>query len=178
MVFKKGHKPAKKSAAKKQPASADTSDFFVKFGIKNEMKSNLSVLYYLVSQLIKDLSKMNGLRQKKALLRMDLFETMVSLRLNIDLMERHLPSKEFEALKKKIEEISKYAKKEEKKAESQKPKILPSEKIKEKKEPIKDEPEMPKKEDSLYEKASDSEKKELDKLRKELEDISNQLKGN
>jgi hypothetical protein len=179
MVFKKGHKPLNKKvvAAKKQ--STDVSDFYVKFGVKSEMKNNLSNLSYLISTLKHDLEMVNNFRAKKAYLRKELYETLISLRLNIDNLERHMPSKEFEALKNKIAEISKYAKKE---IVAKKPEIKPKPIIEKKaEEPKKIEASKPKpiieKKAQEYEGASDKEKRELEMLKKDLEDISNQLRS-
>lgn len=179
MVFKKGHVPVKKSAVANKKQLNDISDFYVKFGIKTDMKNNLSTLSYLVSTLKKDLNAVNNLREKKAFLRKELYETLISLRLGIDSMERHMPSKEFEALKNKIEEISKYAKKEAVK----KPEIKKIEKKIEK--PVEVIKEVPKsyepikaeKKPDTLDNASDKEKRELELLKKDLEEISNQLRN-
>ncbi|MDD4352931.1 MAG: hypothetical protein PHN56_00585 [Candidatus Nanoarchaeia archaeon] len=188
MVFKKGHTLVKKkSSVIKTPTISkkqlnDVSDYYVKFGIKNDMKNNLSNLSYLVATLKNDLNIINNLRGKKAFLRKELYETLISLRLNVDSLERHMPSKEFEALKNKIEEISKYAKKEtvkksepSKKIEKPAPVIKP-EVIKKEFDIKKPEPVIEKKSD-LYNNASDKEKKELEALKRDLEEISNQLKN-
>jgi hypothetical protein len=189
MVFKKGHVPVrkksktvKKSSKVNKNKSIDISDFYVKFGIKNDMKNNLSNLSYLVATLKKDLSIVNNFRKKKAFLRKELYETLISLRLGVDSLEQHMPSKEFEALKNKIAEISKYAKKEIVKKIKAKPvkKIVVSkpEPVKVIKEAFKKPEPVVEKKSSLYDNASDKEKKELELLRKDLEDISNQLKEN
>ncbi len=179
MVFKKGHKPVnkKKDSVMKKPAS-DVSDFYVKFGVKSDMKANLSNLSYLIATLKNDLWHINNLRGKKAYLRKNLYEMLISLRLGADSLERHLPSKEFEALKNKIEEINRFAKKEavKKQAVAEKkpeivniPKPVVAEKVQQSKkivEEIKDD----------FAGASDKERKELEKLKADLEEISKQLK--
>lgn len=187
MVFKKGHAPIKKksNAVKKaskviKTKSNDVSDFYVKFGIKKDMKTNLTTLSYLISTLKKDLGLVNNFRQKKAFLRKELYETLISLRLGIDSLEKHMPAEEYEALKNKIAEISKYAKK----IVAPKPEVKKVEKVIEKPKPVeaikeafkKPEPAIEKK-SSLIDNASDKERKELEMLRKDLEDISNQLKN-
>ncbi len=179
MVFKKGHKPAnkKKDSAIKKPAS-NVSDFYVKFGVKSDMKNNLSNLSYLIATLKNDLWHINNLRGKKAYLRKNLYEILISLRLGVDSLERHLPSKEFEALKNKIEEISRFAKKEaakkpaiEKKLEIAKvSEPVVAEKVQQ---PIKKIVEEIKDD---FAGASDKERKELEKLKADLEEISKQLK--
>jgi len=85
MVFKKGHTPVnkKKDYTVKKPES-DVSDFYVKFGVKSDMKANLSNLSYLVSTLKNDLWHINNLRGKKAYLRKNLYEILISLRLGAD----------------------------------------------------------------------------------------------
>jgi gas vesicle protein len=173
MVFKKGHKPAnkKKDSAIKKPAS-NVSDFYVKFGVKSDMKNNLSNLSYLIATLKNDLWHINNLRGKKAYLRKNLYEILISLRLGVDSLERHLPSKEFEALKNKIEEISRFAKKE----AAKKPEIAKvSEPVVAKKvqQPIKKIVDEIKDD---FAGASDKERKELEKLKADLEEISKQLK--
>jgi hypothetical protein len=172
MVFKKGHAPVKKGSSISKKQSNDISDFFVKFGIKSDMKNNLSNLSYLIATLKKDLSLINDLREKKAFLRKELYETLISLRLNIDSMERHMPSKEFEALKNKIGEISKYAKKE------KIPKVIKFDKAIKKPAEFAKKPEIiVKKNSSMINNASDKEKKELELLKKDLEEISRQLRN-
>ncbi|MFA5333819.1 MAG: hypothetical protein WC376_04975 [Candidatus Nanoarchaeia archaeon] len=184
MVFKKGHVPVKKKSAEKKASDVikkkedDISDFYVKFGIKNDMKNNLSNLSYLIATLKKDLSLVNNLRGKKAFLRKELYETLISLRLNIDSFERHMPAKEYEALKNKILEISKYAKKElDKKPEVKKVERIIPKPVEAIKEAIKKPEPVSEKKSSLFDGASDKEKKELETLRKDLEDISEQLRN-
>jgi len=179
MVFKKGHKPANKKGTPDKKVSNDISDIYVKFGVKAEMKNNLSNLAYMIATLKKDLGIIDNLRVKKAFLRKELYETLVSLRLNMDSMENHMPSKEFEALKKKLEEINRYAKKEAaKKPEVKKKEIkAPAPKPA----PVAVKKEEPKivaeKVSGMYDGASDKEKKELEALKKDLEDISSQLRN-
>jgi hypothetical protein len=185
MVFKKGHAPVKKKSISSKKTNIlvknklnDISDFFVKFGIKDDMKNNLSNLSYLIATLKKDLSIINTLRGKKAFLRKELYETLISLRLNVDYLEKHMPSKEFEALKNKIQEISKYAKKEiEKKPEVKKTEKIIEKPVEVKKEIIKNPEPVVEKKSSIFDVASDKEKKELETLKKDLENISNQLKN-
>jgi hypothetical protein len=178
MVFKKGHVPVKKMSADAKKQLNDISDFYVKFGIKNDMKNNLTNLSYLVATLKKDLGIINNLREKKAFLRKELYETLISLRLGIDSMEKHMPSKEFEALKNKISEINKYAKKD----ASKKPEFEKIEKeilkpiVIKKEFSKKTEPVISKKSE-MIDNASDKEKKELELLKKDLEEISNQLRN-
>jgi hypothetical protein len=171
MVFKKGHAPIKKGSSISKKQSNDISDFFVKFGIKSDMKNNLSNLSYLIATLKKDLSLINDLREKKAFLRKELYETLISLRLNVDSMERHMPSKEFEALKNKIGEISRYAKKE------KIPEIIKINKAIKEPSVVKKPEIAAKKNSSLINNASDKEKKELELLKKDLEEISKQLRN-
>ena len=187
MVFEKGHKPFNKK--KGAEAQHEFGNFFVKFGVKNNVKGNLSSLSYLISELKKDLSIINNFRQKKAVLRKEFYEVLVSLRMNMDSMEKYMPSKEFEALKRTVEEISKFAIKQEKeRAVYEAPKrmeriradrIIPREKPREvvdiKKEFTRKPEPVVKKKDDFYESASDAEKRELELLKKDLEEISRQL---
>jgi len=173
MVFKKGHKPVnkKKDSVMKKPAS-DVSDFYVKFGVKSDMKANLSNLSYLIATLKNDLWHINNLRGKKAYLRKNLYEMLISLRLGADSLERYLPSKEFEALKNKIEEIDRFAKKEavRKPEIANVPKPAVVEKVQQSRKIVEEA-----KDD--FAGASDKERKELEKLKADLEEISKQLKG-
>ncbi len=173
MVFKKGHTPVnkKKDYTVKKPES-DVSDFYVKFGVKSDMKANLSNLSYLVSTLKNDLWHINNLRGKKAYLRKNLYEILISLRLGADSLERYLPSKEFEALKNKIEEIDRFAKKEavRKPEIANVPKPAVVEKVQQSRKIVEEA-----KDD--FAGASDKERKELEKLKADLEEISKQLKG-
>ncbi|MDD2678403.1 MAG: hypothetical protein PHS81_00785 [Candidatus Nanoarchaeia archaeon] len=185
MVFKKGHKPVRrkseiKSSAKPVSKSVnDVSDFYVKFGVKHDIKRNLSNISYLISELKKSLGTIAGFREKKALLRKELYETIISLRLNLDLMDKHMPSKEFDALKKKLDEIEKFAVKKDagvKMAVAEKKETVAEKKPEDKKaREIKKPAPIIKKKDDLYAGASDAEKKELEALKKDLEEIKSQL---
>jgi len=156
----------------------EISNYYIRIGVDGKFSGKLSNMSHYVKELKKTFEEIKSLKYKKAILRRDFFENMISLRLNIDKFRNHLPSEEFKKLQAQLVEIEKYQKLFEK--EKPKKKTVSVEKKKEvvkKAEPVKEK--VVKKEiveeDPVYSNALDSEKKELELLKKDLEEINAQL---
>lgn len=158
-------------------------NYYTKIMVGGRFTNELSNASYLVKELKRTRNSMNNFRQRKAELRKEFFETLISLRLNMDALLNHLPHHEASVLKKKIEQIEKYEKnrkklkKEDKEKKVKKKKVKKKKaKIKKKKEEKKVEAPKPVKKKSIMDDALESEKKELELLKKDLENISRELK--
>jgi hypothetical protein len=96
------------------------SDYYVKLGLAGEFNNGLSNISYLMKEWKRTRNAMHNFRQQKAQLRKEFYETLISLRLNMDKLKSHLPEHEARKLMKKIEDIKKYAKEKKKKKEKEK----------------------------------------------------------
>jgi hypothetical protein len=152
--------------------------YYVKFKVSPEFGAGLSNLSYRIRELKQIINMMNSSRQNKAELRKELYESLISLRLNADKFKGMMPSHEVEMLEKKLREINQFAKKyvEEKKIDvfpdikSEMPK-----QFRPKRAFQQSAVQVPVKSPSMLDNALDSEKQELDLLRQDLEDITKEL---
>ncbi|MBN1923222.1 MAG: hypothetical protein JW791_00500 [Nanoarchaeota archaeon] len=151
------------------------SDYYIKIGLGSRFGTELSNISYLLKELKQTRNSLNSYRQKKAELRKELYEMLISLRLNLDKLKNHLPAHEAAKLEKRIKEIESYSKKkravEKKTVKGKVKKAAKKEVKKEKKLPEKVKVKPEEKIDMLS-----SEKRELELLKQDLENISKELK--
>ena len=107
----------------------ELSNYYIKLGISGQVKTGLSNSSYLLKELKKLLNALNGFRQKKAELRKEVYEMLISIRLNMDNLINHLPHHEASRLQKEIDKIEDYHRSEAAKKKFEK-KELPSVKFK------------------------------------------------
>lgn len=152
--------------------------YYVKFKVSPEFGNGLSNLSYKIRELKQIINMLNGSRQSKASLRKELYEALISLRLNADKYKGMMPTHEVELLEKKLREINQFAKKyvDEKKIEvfpnirSEAPKQLRPKRAFQ--QPAAS---VQVKSPSMLDNALDSEKQELELLKQDLEDITKEL---
>ncbi|VVB75284.1 Uncharacterised protein [Candidatus Tiddalikarchaeum anstoanum] len=154
----------------------NNAKYYVKVDVNPQINNVITNASFKLRELKQMINTLNGTRQVKAELRKELYEILISIRLNLDKFKGLMPSHEAELLEKKLREITQYVKKtsfSEKKSEQpfqiKREETTPSERktkveIEARKEP------------NVYDNASESEKQELEMLKQDLEDISKELK--
>ncbi len=147
------------------------SDYYVKLGVTNEFVKELNNINYLMRELREIKNSLNSYRQRKAELRKELYEMLISLRLGSDRMKRLLPEHDINLLKKKLEEIKRYGRKTSEKKATKQTKVK-SKKVAKQKEEKKTTTKKKSKRSELLE----SERRELELLKRDLENITKELK--
>ncbi len=146
------------------------SDYYVKLGVTNEFVKELNNINYLMRELRELKNSLASYRQRKAELRKELYEMLISLRLGSDRMKRLLPEHDINLLKKKLEEIKRYGRKTSEKKAKKQAKVKSKKAVKQKEE------KKTTKKKSKRSELLESEKRELELLKRDLENITKELK--